>query len=796
MRILRLPILFALAFSLLSGCSSPDEKAAAHLANGNALLADNQVQKARVEYANALQINQNLPEAWYGLARIYERQANWNKAYKVLRRIRDTNPRYLDARVMLTKLLLAGNQVDEALEDARDIISLSPDDARAHAIMASVNFKMGDLDAARQSVDEALALDPQNDEALQMKASLLIAAKQYRQALQFLDEALQARPENESLYLLKLTALGELGDDAGIEKTYQTLISTFPDQERFKFALVRRYVAAGKIDQAERVLKRDVAESPDSIDRKLRLVVFMSEHRSLDDAIALIRTYIADDQDDNRYRFVLGELYLRNRQTEQAIALFRDIADAEQLAADGLEARNRIARIYLESGNLDASRALVDEVLGHDKHNQDGLLLRARFQLRDRQFADAVTTLRTVLRDDPQSFEALDLVARGHVAMGADRLAIEALGEALKLKPDAAEIANRLATLQIRADQPEQAEEVLSRSIESGNDTVDALKLMTQAKMMLGKWEQAEQLAQRLQTFKGQQSVSQHILGLVYKNRQQKKASIAAFRRAHELEPNVDEPVVALVQIYLEDGQPGKAREFLNSIVDENPRNAMAYQMLGQLSLSEHDQAAAINYLEQAAATDPRLESAYLQLASIYIGDSQLDKATVVLQKGLAELPGSLQLSMNLALNAERQGHADRAIELYDKLLQSNPDLMVARNNLANLLIDNRGDPASIDRARTLAAGFKDAKLNVFRDTYAWASVKSGSFLEEAIVILKSILRDEDTVGLYHYHLGEAYRKNGNNFEARKSLRRAIELEAPGSPVAVEAQKSLDLVSQ
>ena len=790
------PILFALAFGLLAGCSSPEEKAASHLASANALLADNQLQKARVEYANALQINQNLPGAWYGLARIYERQGKWKDAYKVLLRIRDTNPKYLDARVLLTKLLLASNQIDQALEDANDIVALSPDDARAHAIMASVRLRTAELDAARAAVERALSLDPRNDEALQMNASLLIADKQYRQALQFLDDALQASPDNESLYLLKLTALSELGDDSAIEQTYETLIRTFPDQQRFKFALVQRYVAAGNIDQAERVLMRDIAEKPNGIDEKLRLVVFRSQHRSLDDAIELVRSYLEEDQADNRYGFVLGELYLRNGQTEQAIELYRGIASQEQLANDGLEARNRIARIYLESANIEASRQLVDEVLAHDRNNQEGLLLRARFQLLEQNYTEAVTTLRTVLRDNPQSVEALDLIARGHLAMGADRLAIEALGEALALEPESAGIAVRLAALLIRSNQPEQAVEVLMRSIESGNDTVDAVRLLTQASMMLGNWEQAEQLAQRLQSFEGQQSASQHVLGLVYKNRQQNQESIAAFRRAHDLDPAVSEPVVALVQIYLENRQPDRAREFLNSVVEENPGNARAYQMLGQLSLSEDDMPAAIRYLERATAADPRLDSAYLQLASIYLGENQLDKAQDILEKGLTELPANLKLAMNLALTVERQGDIDRAIELYENLLQASPGIMVAKNNLASLLLDHRGDAASIDRARELAAGFKDANLSVFRDTYAWASIKSGSFLEEAIVILKNILRDDEAIGLYHYHLGEAYRKNGNKFEARKSLRRAIELEAPGSPIAAEAEKSLQLVSQ
>ena len=151
---------------------------------------------------------------------------------------------------------------------------------------------------------------------------------------------------------------------------------------------------------------------------------------------------------------------------------------------------------------------------------------------------------------------------------------------------------------------------------------------------------------------------------------------------------------------------------------------------------------------------------------------------------------------MNLALVVERQGDFDRAIELYEGLLQDNPDIIVARNNLASLLIDYRDDAASYARARELAAVFRDSKVPLFRDTYAWTSVRSGLYLEEAALILQRIVKENEGVGVYHYHLGEAYRKKGSSFDARKHLRKAIELEGPGSPVANEAQKALKLLSQ
>lgn len=156
-------------------------------------------------------------------------------------------------------------------------------------------------------------------------------------------------------------------------------------------------------------------------------------------------------------------------------------------------------------------------------------------------------------------------------------------------------------------------------------------------------------------------------------------------------------------------------------------------------------------------------------------------------------MPASLTLAINLALVVESQGKFDRAIELYERLLQKNPDIIVVKNNLASLLSDQRDDKASHERAQKLAEDFKDSKIPLFQDTYAWASVKLNLDLEEAILILKGIIKENEDVGLYHYHLGEAYRKTGNNSEARIHLRRAIELESPESSVAVAANKSLGL---
>src|SRR5210317_217394 len=117
---------FALMLGLLVGCSSSEEKSAQYIANGDALFEGNKLNKAALEYRNALQINQNLPDAWYGLARIHERRQEWRKAYSLLLKINDAHPNHVNGRVMLGQMLLASNQIDEAVEDAGEIIEMAP----------------------------------------------------------------------------------------------------------------------------------------------------------------------------------------------------------------------------------------------------------------------------------------------------------------------------------------------------------------------------------------------------------------------------------------------------------------------------------------------------------------------------------------------------------------------------------------------------------------------------------------------------------------------------------------------
>jgi tetratricopeptide (TPR) repeat protein len=286
------------------------------------------------------------------------------------------------------------------------------------------------------------------------------------------------------------------------------------------------------------------------------------------------------------------------------------------------------------------------------------------------------------------------------------------------------------------------------------------------------------------------------LLGAAYLGKEQREKSIGAFKRAHELAPAAAQPLVALVQTYVRGGKTGDARRFLNSVISENNENITAYTLLAEISLAENKTPEAIEHLNKIIAINPNAVFAYRGLTNIYLRDNEFDKAEAAIKRGLAVMPDRPILELSLAAVYERKTEFEKAIKIYEELLATNSDLLVAKNNFASLLTDHRTDQASLDKARTISAELRSSQIPQFRDTYAWAAVKSGVNLEEAVVILEGIVKENPQIDIFNYHLGEAYRRKGDAEKAIDYLTKAESLATPGSDIAKKAKQSLDLLNQ
>jgi len=232
-RNIRWPRSLAAALLLFAGlgiaaCSSPEERAQSYYERGMELLKKQDYAKAGIEFKNALQNKDDMVLAWLGLAKAEEHKQNWTHVAQILHKVADLDPKNIDARVRLARLVLLSGDFEQALKITNEAEAIDKKNASVHALKAVILFKLNETGSAVTEAQKALELDPKNSEALIVVAAYRLARGDNDGALQALDRDPQAHERDLGVQLFKLKVLETMGDEQKSEALLQKLIQLFP----------------------------------------------------------------------------------------------------------------------------------------------------------------------------------------------------------------------------------------------------------------------------------------------------------------------------------------------------------------------------------------------------------------------------------------------------------------------------------------------------------------------------------------------------------------------------------------
>src|SRR6184192_4010429 len=94
--LLIIPIVAAL---FIGACTTPEKAKAQHVTRGQALLKDKKFQEASLEFRSALQLDEKLADAHWGLANAYEGLQRYQEAFDEMKQVVDLDPNNLEVRV-------------------------------------------------------------------------------------------------------------------------------------------------------------------------------------------------------------------------------------------------------------------------------------------------------------------------------------------------------------------------------------------------------------------------------------------------------------------------------------------------------------------------------------------------------------------------------------------------------------------------------------------------------------------------------------------------------------------------
>jgi len=287
-------------------------------------------------------------------------------------------------------------------------------------------------------------------------------------------------------------------------------------------------------------------------------------------------------------------------------------------------------------------------------------------------------------------------------------------------------------------------------------------------------------------------------------------------------QPSVDDVVVMLHQAvqHQHAGQIIEAEKAYRQVLEIDPGNAFATQLLGGLALQKDDFPLAADLFGKALVTDPGNAELHNNLGNALSGQERFDEAVSHYNSALALQPEYGKAHNNLSAALRVMGKFDEAIVHHLKALEQQPDNVPALNNYASTLKETgrpteaieqynlalQIDPSNAEVHYNLgvlcegqhqldaACGHYQKAIEV-RPGYVGAlfnlanTLRSMGKFDEAITTYHEVIEHRPEHAPAHNNLGLALRLTGDRKAAEIQWRRAVELD----PLLADSQVNLAL---
>ena len=753
----------------LAGCSNPEQSKAEHLAKGDAYLKDSKFQEATLEYRNALQIDEKLAPAHWGLARAFEGLERFPEMLDELRKTISLDQNNLDARVKLGTYYLAGSRnrtdiVAEAEKLAKEVLAKDPNHIEGHILMGGVLFSQEQKEKAFEELNRAIEIDPKRVESYLSLGRFYIVTNQRDKAEQLYTRAISVNPN-----------------------------SPLAHTEYGKFL-----AQSNRLPEAEAELRKAVEVGP--TDRSARFVLssYYLVNRQFDKAEESYKALAALEPDKPESQAVLADFYSSINRTDDAVRIYQDILAK---APDFVQGRYRLAEILLTRNDTQGANAQLDQVFKKDKNDRQALLLRARMRAQSRQpegLKSAIEDLKEVLKQEPNSRAGLYFMAQSNFSLGLMDQARAFAAELEKNYPDY--LPAKLMQLQITLTGGDHkgavslATDLLARLDKTAPDRDNSPQVLAEIreKTHLSRGTahlQLKNVAAARQDFEWARQVapsdplvynSLALAALVDNNAQE---AISSFENALRVDATNFDALNGLISLHARNQELDKAHARVDQALSAYPNVASLHYLKAQAYGYQRNIQSVEAELKRALELDPNYLVAYEALAALYINTKQEDRAIGEYQKIISLRPESAAPYTLIGMLQYQKQNYDAAIDNYRKALERDPNNAIAANNLAYLYADGKGN---LDEALRLAQGVVQKNPNVagFLDTLGWVFYKKNLHAAAVEQFRKAVAINEAQAraanvspsATYQYHLGLALKGKGDKDESRRALQAAIKL--------------------
>ena len=639
------------------------------------------------------------------------------------------------------KAYLDKGELMAASIELRNTLQKNHENAEARFLLGSINLKIGDLTSAEKEFRQAALAGWNEEETNEGLARIFIARNEFQKLL----------------------------DEIVIKNTWSPAT-------RANISALRALAEAslGQTLQAKTTLAKGNEYKANAFQVLKTTAIFQLFGMLEGEASNTLKTALSLYPENPDLLLLHASSDIQNSNLTRAAETFRKIISLDPpklITFNGRRAHIGLAHLLIIGKNYDEAITTLAPILKVNNKDPEANYLGGLLAFQQRDYHRAEGHMRTLLAIAPDNSPSQLLMGKIKYALKDFDQAAHHLSTYLNTKPDDIAVRKLLTNTYLMLNQPEKAKLTLQVALTANFEDTATLILLSQIEFNKGDMNAGIQALSKAIKSSPDNIELHKQLAKAYIATGETNRALNELKTFQRLSKNTKETQKLTISAHMQAGEVDKAINIANNMLAKNPKDPEVMSLNGSLYADSGNNQQARIHFNKALRLQDNLASAAAGLANIERKDGNLDKA-IKLYNGLIESDNAGTMPMlALAEIAAQQNRTNDMISWLEKARNTAPAEIQARMILTEYYLQNaQPQKAEIYIKEALKQSPEQANIIALHGKVLIAQKR----YNEALPLLKTLVAKLPESTVAQNLLGEAFLRQHKLGNARKHLHKAL----------------------
>ncbi|MDY0747223.1 PEP-CTERM system TPR-repeat protein PrsT [Paucibacter sp. R3-3] len=570
---------------------------------------------------------------------------------------------------------------------------------------AKTKIDAKESEAAVIQLKNALQKDPNLAEARFLLGKVMLESGDMRGAAIELGKAKDLGYSDDLVVPLMAQAMVGQGQLQEVLTSFDDIQLQSPEAiSNLKASLAVAYGGLGRSVQAEEAIQSAVSVDPSNTRAQLVRIRLLAGGGSIDDALLALDALMAKSPSSEAWQ-LKGDLLARTNKRQEAMQAYRE---AVILNKGNVPAQIGLMQLLLAKRDLEGATAQLAALKTARAGQGQVLMFTALLALERNDLKLARDSAQTLLKNAPEDPRVLNLAGAIEYRRGALLEAENYLSRALQSTPTLTKARLLLAQTKLRQGDAAKALNVLQPLLDEQGGSVEAYTIAAEAYLQSGEPQRAEEYFTKASELNPKDVRSRVALALAQVSKGHLSEGVSALRALAASDSGVTADM-GLITTFLQRRDWDQALKAIDGLEIKTPDRPTAANLRGRVELARGNKDRAGQAFEAAVKIDPVFFPAIASLAALDADAGRTDAAKARFQHLLETQPNNVQANMAvIALSAKAGASKDELAASLDKLVKQMPTEAQPRLALIEMQQQRRDFKAAVASAQDAVAALPD----------------------------------------------------------------------------------------